>query len=63
MLTHDGWVNGDWYESLFARRRRPTRRAIPTARKAVRAGLSGGWYQMPGSRVLARLTDSVNDEV
>jgi hypothetical protein len=21
-LTHDGWVNGGWYESLFARRRR-----------------------------------------
>jgi hypothetical protein len=42
MLPHDGWVNGGWYESLFARRRRPTRRAIPTAREAVRVCFSGG---------------------
>src|ERR1700684_3473829 len=44
MLTHEEWVNRGRYESLFARRRPPTRRAIPTARWAVRVGLSGGWY-------------------
>src|ERR1700733_14123199 len=45
MLTHEEWVNRGRYESLFARRRPPTPRAIPTARRAVRVGLSGGWYQ------------------
>src|ERR1700734_915021 len=47
MLTHEEWVNRGRYESLFARRRPPTRRAIPTARWALRVGLSGGWYYTP----------------
>ena len=40
----------------FARRRRPARRAIPTARNAGGVGISGGWYQAreletPGPKV------------
>jgi hypothetical protein len=51
MLTHEVWVNGSLDESRFARRRPPTRRAIPAVRKAVRVSPSDGWYNSsPGCR-------------
>ena len=39
----------------FARRHRPARRAIPTAKNAGRVGIFGGWYQA----VIARPCEAI----
>jgi hypothetical protein len=44
LLLTQGWVNNRWDESFLARRRPPTRRAIPRPLIAGRVVDKGSWY-------------------
>jgi hypothetical protein len=56
VLTHIGRVNGRWDESFLARRRPPTRRAIPGALIAGRVVDEGSWYYPLRGLILHWLT-------
>jgi hypothetical protein len=48
VLTREERVSGGRYESFVARRRRPTRHAIPATEIAGRVSNCGRWYQPIG---------------